>query len=235
MLGISGNSGIRRYDFEISGINAGDSVRIVLPQASAIPKNARYRKYSAESGWNDFVEDANNFVASAQGLLGVCPAPGDASYLPGLNEGNFCVQLTIEDGGANDADNEANSEIIDPGGVATQFIAEPIVSVSNKQLEDTAFSIGDGELVVFSFNITSDSTDAQVHELTINASGSINEKTEIGNVSLYRDSNSNGIPEASEQIATGNYLSDNGELTFSLPEPHQLTIGDTNFLVTYQF
>ena len=31
----------------------------------------------------------------------------------------WCVQLTIEDGGPNDADGVANQEIVDPGGVAT--------------------------------------------------------------------------------------------------------------------
>ncbi len=174
-------------------------------------------------------------MASAPGLLGGCPAPGDTSYQLGLTEGHFCVQLTLEDGGPNDADNEANGTIVDPGGVAVAFIPEPIVSVSNIPLDDGVFSSGEGEHVVFSFYITSDSTDAQVHELSINASGSINEKTDIGNVSLYRDVNNNGVPETAERIATGNYLSDNGELTFSLSQPYQLSIGDTNFLVTYQF
>jgi|GEM_PF-555677 len=224
------------FDFEIRHVSpVGSSVLLVIPLHQAIPTGASYRKLNLTHGWQDFVIDANNQLYSTAGEAGVCPSPGDASYIPGLNEGHFCVELTIEDGGANDADHEANGEIIDPGGVAVQIMFEPIVSASSNQLGDTVFSSGDGELVVFSFNITSDSTDAQIHELTINASGSINEETDIGNVSLYRDANNNGIPEAPERIATGNYLSDNGELTFSLSQPYQLTIGDTNFLVTYQF
>ncbi|NRB38161.1 MAG: S8 family serine peptidase [Pseudomonadales bacterium] len=224
------------FDFEIRHVSpVGSSVQLVIPLHQAIPADASYRKLNPTNGWQDFAIDANNQLYSTAGEAGVCPSPGDASYLPGLNEGHFCVELTIEDGGANDADNEANGKIVDPGGVAVQIIPEPIVSASNNELDDTVFSRGDGEVVVFSFYITSDSTDAQVHELTINASGSINETTDIGNVSLYRDANNNGIAEDSERIATGNYLSDNGELTFSLSQPYQLTMGDTNFLVTYQF
>ncbi len=107
------------FDFAIEDLPvSGQSVNIVLPQQSAIPPNALYRKL-LHFGWVDFVEDNNNHLMSATGSEGYCPPPGDSSFSPGLNEGDWCVQLTIEDGGPNDADGETNRHIEDPGGVAT--------------------------------------------------------------------------------------------------------------------
>lgn len=114
------SSGI--YDFEITTLpEVGAVVRVAIPQASAIAEFPEYRKYQSDSGWFGFVEDANNTVASAAGSSQGCPPPGDDSYEPGLTQGHFCVQLTIEDGGPNDADADLgpNGIIKDPSGVAT--------------------------------------------------------------------------------------------------------------------
>lgn len=107
-----------RFDFNVEELPvAGQSVSIVVAQFSPIPADAVYRKLMP-SGWQDFVIDADNAVASAQGTEGFCPPPGDVSYTSGLTQGHWCVQLTIEDGGPNDADGEVNQAIDDPGGVA---------------------------------------------------------------------------------------------------------------------
>ncbi|RDH85846.1 MAG: hypothetical protein DIZ78_09670 [endosymbiont of Escarpia spicata] len=107
------------FEFEIKGLAyVGQSVRVVIPVHEAIPANAVYRLYSDDVGWHDFVVDDRNSVSSAPGGLGICPAPGDVTYIAGLHEGHFCVQLLIEDGGRNDFDGSANGEIEDPGGVA---------------------------------------------------------------------------------------------------------------------
>lgn len=110
------------YDFDIKDLaEPGVSVQIVIPLAGQIPASAVYRKYIEGLGWQDFVIDgASNSISSAPSELGVCPAPGNVSYVPGLIEGSYCVQLTIEDGGANDADGAANGSISDPGGIAVQ-------------------------------------------------------------------------------------------------------------------
>ncbi|QKQ26859.1 PKD domain-containing protein [Candidatus Reidiella endopervernicosa] len=106
------------FDFTVDGLPvAGQSVTIVVPQHAAVPANAVYRKQQS-GGWFNFVEDANNTLASALGEEGFCPPPGDAAYSAGLNEGDWCVQLIIEDGGANDADGLANNRVVDPGGVS---------------------------------------------------------------------------------------------------------------------
>jgi ribosomal 50S subunit-recycling heat shock protein len=105
-----------KFSFRVTGLPLlGQSVRIVIPQPTPIPAGARYRKYFADSGWRDFVEDANNAIYSAPGEAGLCPLPGHAAYTPGLTEGYYCVELVIEDGGPNDIDGVANYEIEDPG------------------------------------------------------------------------------------------------------------------------
>jgi VCBS repeat-containing protein len=112
------------YDFEIDGLIPGTSVRIVIPLQSAIPQDARYRKYNPATGWSDFVVDTNNQVESATGELGACPEPGSSAYLSGLNYLDNCIQLTIQDGGPNDTDNLANGVINDPATVGVE-LTEP--------------------------------------------------------------------------------------------------------------
>lgn len=119
------------FDFDIQDLPiAGQSVAIVVPQIQAIPANSVYRKFQAGQ-WADFVEDANNIIESALGELGFCPPPGDSVWEPGLIEGYFCVQLTIEDGGPNDADGEANGSVEDPGGVGVNARESATVTSSS--------------------------------------------------------------------------------------------------------
>ncbi|QYJ78035.1 tandem-95 repeat protein [Shewanella acanthi] len=107
------------FDFIARGLpEFGQSYQITLPQRTVIPDNAVYRKFSAEKGWFNFVEDDTNAVHSAQGESGFCPPPGGDVWQPGLVPGYWCVQLTISDGGPNDDDGLANGTIVDPGGVA---------------------------------------------------------------------------------------------------------------------
>ncbi len=106
------------FDFVIEGLPvAGQSVQIVIPQQAQIPQLPIYRKLISGS-WTTFVEDVNNSIASALGAEGFCPPPGDSAYEAGLTPGYWCVQLTIEDGGPNDADGAVNQVVEDPGGMA---------------------------------------------------------------------------------------------------------------------
>lgn len=107
------------YDFEITGLNrAGDTVRVVIPLTSGILNSAEYRKYTLAGGWQSFVVDGGNNVASAKQTLGLCPAPDSSEYVSGLNVFDRCIQLTLQDGGPNDADGEINGVIRDPSGAA---------------------------------------------------------------------------------------------------------------------
>ena len=105
------------FDFEMHELaTPGQEVKVVLPLSVAIPENGVYRKFQ-NGAWVTFVEDDNNYIHSSQGSEGYCPPPGDASWEPGMTAGHFCLQLTLEDGGPNDADGEVNSAISDPGAV----------------------------------------------------------------------------------------------------------------------
>lgn len=107
------------FDFEIRNISTvGSSVQIVIPLQQAIPADATYRKLDPTYGWQDFTIDANNRLYSSLGEAGICPSPGDSAYQLGLTEGHNCLMMLIEDGGANDADRQANGTVVDPGGVA---------------------------------------------------------------------------------------------------------------------
>ncbi len=106
-------------DFEIRDVlPIGSSVQLVVPLQQAIPADATYRKLHPVYGWQNFTIDANNQLYSSAGEAGVCPSPGDAAYQEGLTEGHYCLMMLIQDGGANDADGQANGTVVDPGGVA---------------------------------------------------------------------------------------------------------------------
>ncbi len=149
------------FDFIAYGLpEQGQSYSLVLPQRLPVPANAVYRKFSEMMGWVDFVSNSQNSVASSQGERGYCPPPGDASWSAGLTEGHWCVQVTVQDGGPNDADGIANGAIVDPGGVA--------VALDGNQLPvataDTASTFGDVAVVV---NVLANDSDADGDALTV--------------------------------------------------------------------
>ena len=108
------------FDFVITGLSEqGQSVRVVLPQLAPLANNAVYRKFIPGRGWQGFVTDGSNSIASAAGSDGACPAPGAPVWRNGLRSGDNCIRLTIEDGGPNDADGLRNGVIRDPGGAGS--------------------------------------------------------------------------------------------------------------------
>lgn len=113
------------FDFVVRGLGGvGQTVTIVIPQSAPIPDDAIYRKYNTVNRtWQNFVENGLNALASAPGSAGNCPPPGSAAYRSGLHSDDWCVQLTLEDGGPNDADGQRNGAVSDPGGVGTTTVA----------------------------------------------------------------------------------------------------------------
>ncbi len=109
------------FDFVIDDLpRAGESVSVAIPQRAAIPEQPVYRKYDpATNSWRTFFEDSDNRLASAPGEEGFCPPTTSSEYRDGLNPGDWCVRLTIKDGGVNDADGAVNGAISDPGGVGS--------------------------------------------------------------------------------------------------------------------
>lgn len=102
------------YDFEIHGLSdAQRTAQIVIPLASSIPAGANVRKF-ADGTWYSFVENASDNIKSAASVNGECPIAGSSDYQAGLITFKNCLQLTMTDGGPNDADGQANGVISDP-------------------------------------------------------------------------------------------------------------------------
>ena len=99
--------------------HAGATAAIVLPQTAPTTSNAVYRKL-INGEWVDFVVNDTDQIHSAMGERGYCPAPKSPLWTAGLQDGAWCVQLQITDGGPNDADGIANGSVVDPGGVASK-------------------------------------------------------------------------------------------------------------------
>lgn len=102
--------------------------QVVLPLSETTPFWSLYRKYDeATNSWVPFVIDGRNNVLTAplDPVSNECPEPGNGAYdrpfsgalADKLRENDWCVQLTIEDNGPNDA-NPAVGTVDDPGGVA---------------------------------------------------------------------------------------------------------------------
>ncbi|MCU4677357.1 tandem-95 repeat protein [Catenovulum sp. 2E275] len=168
------------FDFIAYGLpQTGQNYKLVLPQVAPVPEGAVYRKFSNSLGWYTFVEDTNNLIHSSLGEPGICPPPGDASWIAGLTPGHWCVQLTVEDGGPNDNDGLANGSIIDPGGVAVINTGNIPPNAENDLAQlawNTSVTVdvlnndsdADGDII----NITSVS--ASFGEVIINADNTIN-------------------------------------------------------------
>ena len=213
-------------DFELDGLEPGAMAQVVYPLIRPIPAGSVYRKYMNGS-WRDFVVDANNVLSYAPGQDGACPPPGSNLYEAGQTAGDSCIQLTLEDGGPNDADNEADGRIQDPGGLAVP------VGVSLELLPVIDKTVGVGsETVVMRLRLSSDSGDVELSSLSLQASGS-GDDTTIESVTLVVDSNANGLVDDTEEIiATGQFDQDNGTLILNMLQPYVIPAGDTDLLVT---
>ncbi|TMO78054.1 ExeM/NucH family extracellular endonuclease [Pseudoalteromonas aurantia] len=172
--GMKNQGGI--FDFVVTTASGVSSVKVVLPQQSAIPANAQYRKFLPEQGWITFVEENGNELHSAMGQQGHCPAIDDPSWQSGLIEGAWCVRLTLVDGGQYDADGLKNGKIVDPGGVS--------VAVSDNQapvaVDDTMIMSQNTQAVV---SVLNNDTDADNDALYV-----ISAYAEFGRVHINSDS-----------------------------------------------
>ena len=108
------------FDFEITDLTSpGDIANIVLPLSASLRNDSTYLKFIPSTGWQEFIIDAHNRLSSSRSIAGVCPAPNSASYSDGITAFDDCLRLSIQDGGPNDADNETNGIIRDPGAIGT--------------------------------------------------------------------------------------------------------------------
>ena len=108
------------FDFQIRGLSIMQrTAQVVIPLDKPMPSQSTYRKL-ANGAWSDFVVTDTDSIRSAKSVQSSneCPPPGDLAYEDGLIAFNDCLELTLTDGGPNDADGEANGVIKDPGAVA---------------------------------------------------------------------------------------------------------------------
>ncbi|MEZ9774997.1 putative Ig domain-containing protein [Vibrio sp. 10N.261.54.A5] len=108
------------FDFNVNELTLGQVVNVVIPQREPVPVEAVYRKYSTTTGWADFVENDTDYISSAPGEEGYCPPPSSGEYTRGMSIGDWCIQLTMKEGGANDSDGIENGVLKDPGGVGVR-------------------------------------------------------------------------------------------------------------------
>ena len=115
--GYTFNGGL--YDFTVT-TTAGAAAEVMVTLTAPIPANAVYRKY-INSAWTTFTADGSNKIASAAKVSGSCPVVGNSAYdhTNGLVEGDECMEITIVNGGAYDADGASDTTVLDPGGVAS--------------------------------------------------------------------------------------------------------------------
>ena len=130
-----------------------------------------------------------------------------------------------QDNAANLLQNDSNHETNQPA----------TLSVQSANPSQTVFNPNSGHQVVMGFRLTNSQPDMSLSNLTIAASGELNEKQHINEVRLYVDLNQNGMAELSEIIAVDQYTQDNGMITFYLNSSFALPVGESQFLVSYQF
>ncbi len=120
------------FDFEVHDMpEVGKTAQIVIPLTEAAYGQFTYKKYTEAKGWFDFVEDVDNSVLGYEGREGYCPPPGSELFSRPLQTGDWCLQLTIKDGGMNDDDGIENGSIIDPGALVIEkvVVTEPVPEV----------------------------------------------------------------------------------------------------------
>ncbi|MDI9246020.1 hypothetical protein [Marinobacter sp. CHS3-4] len=110
-------------------------------------------------------------------------------------------------------------------------MADPAAGNGTDKVLDGA----NGEQVVLSFALNSAETGNEVRAFTLAGGGDLDPATDISMVRLYRDDNEDGVPDASELISEGTFELAGGLLTLTLTEAWPLPVGETRFLVTYEF
>jgi len=205
---------------------------VIVALKAPIPADGIYRKFK-DGAWADYVVDTGNLIASALGSEGACPAVGSSQYITGLTVGDNCVQLTIVDGGPNDADGVANGMIKDPGGIAVPLnIVLEVLDLNESRITEV-----ESNAVLLWFTLESVSGDVMLNDLTLQAGGNAKELY-VRQVNLVVDSNANGVVDVDEgevSIASGVYSANDGSLVLAMDELYEIKYGTTHFLVTYDF
>ena len=135
------------FNFIIDGLTeVGDvsAIIIPLPGDQTLPADSTYYKFDPDIGWYELIDDGVNSLSSAPKTEdGNCPEIASDIYQQGLNAGDACIKLVLEDGGLYDFDKLIDGQIEDPGMFATRSTnVSPTIA-----LNGTSFSASEGEQV----------------------------------------------------------------------------------------
>lgn len=127
--------------FDVLGLSEqGISVPLIISLPDGLlNENSVYRKFDPATGWYEFVQDAKNQISfSTKDDSGNCPLVNSPAYRQTPMVGDNCAQLIIEDGGPNDLDGIANTQIKDPGRFTTALpnVIPEIVVVDEVQMDE---------------------------------------------------------------------------------------------------
>ncbi|WP_223794586.1 hypothetical protein [Marinobacter sp. F4216] len=135
---------------------------------------------------------------------------------------------SIGDNADTDDDNNGVMDAVDQISIAS-------TESDGSQTPTMTFTSGDGEQVVLAFALTSTETGNEVRSFTLAAGGDLDPANDIAQVRLYRDDNQDGIADADELQEESTFELAGGLLTLTLTEAWPLPVGETRFLVTYEF
>lgn len=138
------------YDFEILTSTVGGVGSIVIPLDTPSTVTSMYRKYDhAERTWVNFTETVKDKLYTTRGRQGVCPSAESDLWQEGIQDGAWCLKVSMSDGGPNDDDQVANAVIADPGYLAEQITDNilPVVHVDEAVVEE-----GESVLINVTFN-----------------------------------------------------------------------------------
>ncbi|MGS0826457.1 PKD domain-containing protein, partial [Shewanella sp. 0m-8] len=151
-------------NFNVSGLSlAGDSIPVIVPLSygKMIAEDAIYRIYNENNGWQDFMLDSHNSIASAKrDPIGNCPPLKSSKYSLGLASGDNCIKLVISDGGLNDSDGAVSGKVAVIGALAGELTNQlPQITIPSEYTFDEEYYV----------SIDASSTsDAENDELTFN-------------------------------------------------------------------
>ena len=173
--------------------------------------------YDSDFTW-DVVPTEGNASISESGLLTVSGLSSEQESVITVNtvrSGYISGSADIA-GAANDAGSVLN------------------VSFAVTDLSSTAFEEGEGDMVVLAFTFQADVDDSQINGFTLIATGSLDERNEVGAVKVFDDANQDGIADALELVAEGTYSADNGSVNFTFDEALPITTEPSQVLITYE-
>ncbi len=220
-------------DIEIHDVTPGGTATLVFPVTGGLPADAHLRILSSDGNWFDFVTTDHDYIASLRGDTSACPATTDPGYTPELDTGDYCTALFVTDGGINDTDKIADGVVRLSFGIGFMVQPEPTIAAAMAATPETLNFTQSGEHEVLAFTLSSDDIGSELHGLTLQAGGELNEVEQLETVGLYVDRNANGVAEATEALGRGHYVRDNATLDFELISPHPLAVGENAFLITY--